>query len=151
MTFRVHAIQGVGEKDFIDLGGEIKIVLYSVSNTLRVNSTILHWCAGGCLHPWNAVSRSILLKIGQRTFCLKCCQQNLSKDDQLVVDEMIRSAWEDFLGLFVAIVVQTGDGGFHWVGISLRNHKNTIIGCLSKWPMQPMWLCISWAQFEDSF
>ena len=48
--------------------------------------------------------------------------KNLFKDDQLVVDQlgvhqlvvdqMTRSAWEDFLGLFVAIVVQTGDGGF---------------------------------------
>ena len=42
MTFRVHAIQGVGEQDFIDLGGEIRIVLYSVSNFLRFNSTILY-------------------------------------------------------------------------------------------------------------
>ena len=42
VTFRVHAIQGVGEKDFIDLGGEIEIALYSVSNFLRVNSTILY-------------------------------------------------------------------------------------------------------------
>ena len=60
--------------------------------------------------------------------------------EEIKIIFLIRSAWEDFLGLFVAIVVQTGEGMFPnltercW-NHSLANFLKTDGGMTpSKWP-----------------